>query len=1119
MQAVLNRLAPGDVLDFLPGSYVVGDISLNSVSIVAANPNTVMVRGDLSFRGAAVVRGLTFQGRISAMEKAKLEIDQCRLTNPRGNAVNVKEYATVTLHRSEVSEAGVNYPAIWIGAGGMATADGCKLHNCPAELAYVTGGGSFAISDSELGPTQYFACFAKEGGQIHLQRCRVIDVDSAGIKAIGGGKLEILDSEFVRIKSSAVVLDEGGRANIARSRFADVGGSGFYLRNDSQGTVAHCDFSQSKLPAIAAGANSKVTITDSRVAGVEETAGIYLCERAAVRLERCLIELCKYGVFAKDAQSSLIGVHFKTKGSETALIVDGTGEIFVQACTENERPLPDGTTTVTAKPIEPARVHSSAPEAHLGRSGLEELEGLIGLARAKEEVKKLIDFAQLQQQRKQHGLSTLGTSLHVAFTGNPGTGKTTVARIVGRIYKELGLLSRGHVVEVDRASLVGEYIGATALKTLKRISEAQDGVLFIDEAYTLKKDSERDFGQEAIDTLLKAMEDQRDRLAVIVAGYTVPMRKFIESNPGLQSRFTRYIDFQDYEPPDLMRILESMAAQQQFVLQPAAHKKLGKKLHEMYRNRGENFGNGRSVRELFEKVIEGQAARVTSLPRRDREVLQLITAEDVPDDRTSVVLDVDALLLEIDSMIGLTEAKREIRKLVSLARLNGRLVSAGQPTTPVSLHLVFTGNPGTGKTTAARLIGRILAGLGLLKRGHVVETDRSGLVAGHVGQTALKTSEVVKDALDGVLFIDEAYALLSGKETGHDFGGEAIDTLLKAMEDKRERLSVIVAGYTEHMERFIATNPGLKSRFTRVIHFADYGADELVAIYRKLCADRKLEVTDDALPVLRAAFGVLYRDRGSDFGNGRLARSWFEASVERLAERLMNDAHASTQIIMAADIPVDLLGPRWTAASEKRFFFSAPAGGTQGPVTFAEIRVLTQLGKLSAGTRLAEQGVKTWLTYAEALAQLMCSLPPTGAPSVAPGLNAPSTPPAVRSSILPRSPSARGGTEVFRGDTPTVSLRFLAGPLEGQVVSIGSGAVIGREPSASEIVVVDAQVSAAHAWVGFKGLLLVFVDQQSTNGSLVNGEPAGPHIEVPLNAGDIITLGRSGSVRFSVEVV
>ena len=257
---------------------------------------------------------------------------------------------------------------------------------------------------------------------------------------------------------------------------------------------------------------------------------------------------------------------------------------------------------------------------------LAELDSYIGLQTVKEEVHNLINMASVYQLRRQHGLPTTDMSLHLVFTGNPGTGKTMMARMMARIYRSLDILSRGQLVEVDRSGLVAGYVGQTALKTQKVIEKAMGGVLFIDEAYALNGKSENDFGQEAIDTILKAMEDHRDDLVVIVAGYTELMDKFIHSNPGLESRFNRFLLFEDYTPEEMFEIFK-MRCGKGYVLAPEAEPLVRDYIAE--ESADPSFGNARGVRNLFEHILVAQNNRLAKMPTVTREDLMTITPDDV----------------------------------------------------------------------------------------------------------------------------------------------------------------------------------------------------------------------------------------------------------------------------------------------------------------------------------------------------------------------------------------------------------------------------------------------------------------------------------------------------------
>ena len=298
-------------------------------------------------------------------------------------------------------------------------------------------------------------------------------------------------------------------------------------------------------------------------------------------------------------------------------------ETEVETMEEAERkPVAVATKTPGDEPEEPKE-----PE----KSGMEELNELIGLKTVKHDVEELVGLAKVRKMREEKGMKAVPMSLHLVFSGNPGTGKTTVARILGKLYKEIGILSTGQMIETDRSGLVAGYVGQTAIKTQKKIQEAMGGVLFIDEAYTLNQKDEN-FGQEAIDTILKAMEDHRDEFVVIVAGYTQLMKEFIESNPGLKSRFNKFFEFPDYTVDELQQIFELQCKKYQYKLTDEADAAVREEIIRLEEAKGENFANAREVRNLFEKIITNQAARVSELEDVDEEMLSTITIDDLTDE-------------------------------------------------------------------------------------------------------------------------------------------------------------------------------------------------------------------------------------------------------------------------------------------------------------------------------------------------------------------------------------------------------------------------------------------------------------------------------------------------------
>ena len=534
-------------------------------------------------------------------------------------------------------------------------------------------------------------------------------------------------------------------------------------------------------------------------------------------------------------------------------------------------------------------------------AALDKLNAMVGLAPLKEEVQALIARKQVEQKRREQGLDVSSVSQHMVFTGPPGVGKTEVARVIGEVFRALKVLRKGHVVETDRANLVAGYIGQTGIKTLDKCKEALDGILFIDEAYSLAATPGlgTDLGKEAIDTLLKFMEDNRDRIIVIVAGYRNEMRHFIDSNPGLASRFTKTFDFPSYSPAELFEIFKRMAARQQFNLPQDFEAKLKPWIES--RAKAQDWANAREMRTLLEKTREAQALRVAKDASADVSVVTIedvvhATGQKIEDNEASVA----AALAKLDEMVGLAPVKQEVKRLSARMGVEQKRKEQGLPVAAVSQHMVFTGPPGVGKTEVARVIGEVFRSLKVLRKGHLVETDRAGLVAGYIGQTATKTLDKCKEALDGILFIDEAYTLAAIQGGAHDFGKEAIDTLLKFMEDNRERIVVIVAGYPNEMRRFIESNPGLGSRFTKTIDFPPYGVADLCEILKRMAARQKFSLPDDFQAALTP--WIEQRSKVQDWGNARSMRTLLEKARESQAIRISTDADADLSRIETADL-------------------------------------------------------------------------------------------------------------------------------------------------------------------------------------------------------------------------
>jgi SpoVK/Ycf46/Vps4 family AAA+-type ATPase len=538
-------------------------------------------------------------------------------------------------------------------------------------------------------------------------------------------------------------------------------------------------------------------------------------------------------------------------------------------------------------------------EAIESGSFLEKIDLLVGLEGIKTRLKQLAALVQSGTDSK-----NLPPLQHMVFSGNPGTGKTSVATILGEIFGTLGLLKSGHVISVTRADLVAPYTGQTAPKVNAAVDKAIGGILFIDEAYTLKRDSlggEQDsFGQEAIDALLTRMENERGSFVVIAAGYPAEMQRFIDSNPGLRSRFSDQWSFDDYNEVELFEMFKNLALGKDVLLDEKIEHEFSK-LAAVERQKP-NFSNARWQRTLLENAQRRMASRLSGEPTSSKSLLPM----DLTDPPKHVEISqkaLDQIREKLGNLVGLESVKEDVENLIAFQLVQQRRQAEGLPLLGNGIgHLVFAGPPGTGKTTIARLIGQFYKELGLLESGHCVETQRADLVAGFIGQTAIKTKETINKAMGGILFIDEAYTLIKQNSLGtaEDFGQEAVDTLLKMMEDSKGKFVVVIAGYSDRMQEFLNSNPGMRSRFSKTLDFEPWSAEEFASEMNKLLNEASFSLDEGAKEALKLCSVSIVNYPA--FASGRSARTFKEKIIEAQSRRISSDMKASLTTIEAHDI-------------------------------------------------------------------------------------------------------------------------------------------------------------------------------------------------------------------------
>ncbi|MFC7217683.1 right-handed parallel beta-helix repeat-containing protein [Streptomyces polyrhachis] len=558
---------------------------------------------------------------------AELTLDGCEIHDIPENAVDLRSRSQLTLGRTTVRRFGRNGLSVW-DPGTRVVADQCELHDSTGD---------------------YPAVWVSDGAQAVLESCRVHDVPDALFVLDRGSRAEVTASDISQVRNTAVSVSDGGAVELADCRIREAATGAWFRDHGSGGrldnctvdavqtgvivtkgadpTVENCTITSPAEAGVYVSAQGRGTFTDCRV--TESSGyGFHVIDGCRSTLTRCRTERCTRGGFEFD----------RSEGAGSAggpVFSECTSDESAEAVTavpaarggEDRARLPAQQTDTAAVPATAAA--TEVPHVRPSQEVLGELDLLVGLESVKREVRTLTDMIRVGRQREAAGLKAASARRHLVFTGSPGTGKTTVARLYGEILASLGVLGSGHMVEVSRVDLVGEHIGSTAIRTQEVFDRARGGVLFIDEAYALApEDAGRDFGREAIDTLVKLMEDHRDEVVVIVAGYTSEMERFLTTNPGVASRFSRTITFGDYSPEELLRIVEQQAGEHEYTLAKPTRKALLR--HFAALPKGPAFGNGRTARQTFESMVERHAGRVAQVASPSTDELTLLHPEDLP---------------------------------------------------------------------------------------------------------------------------------------------------------------------------------------------------------------------------------------------------------------------------------------------------------------------------------------------------------------------------------------------------------------------------------------------------------------------------------------------------------
>ncbi|MEV6236896.1 right-handed parallel beta-helix repeat-containing protein [Lentzea sp. NPDC051838] len=729
---------------------------------------------------------------------------------------------------------GIAQIAVHVGAESKAAFSGLRMGSSTGRGLVVVGKSVIRLSDIELDSAAETALDASEGSTVDASDMRIASTAEAAI-LFGGGVRATLTSLLVR---GGGLRASDTQISMQDSEFVGARGHGVDLRSGAVSTLTRCRVLSSKGTGVSFSSGAGGTLTECEVVGSAED-GISLDTAEPVLLSRCVVRESR-------------GTDVRRFGEDRVTIEEPVGARAPQ------QPASVAATVAARadrEAVAPAPVQDAGVDMPLS-GPLAELETLVGLSGVKREVTGLINLIKMSQVRKEMGLPMPPMSRHLVFAGPPGTGKTTVARLYGTVLAELGVLEKGHMVEVARADLVGQYIGSTAIKTTEVVTKAIGGVLFIDEAYTLSAQSGGsgpDFGQEAIDALMKIMEDQRESIVVIVAGYSELMEQFLESNPGLASRFTRTIEFPNYSVDELVTITLGLCRKHYYEMTEDGLQALTDYFERVPKN--STFGNGRVARKLFEAMVNNQASRLATAPPSKDSEMNRLTAADLQSEidvlqsvvgsaPTRVGEEVDPAAAvqgsvswkRFHAMVGQSGIREAAG--TNLVRLAG--LKRGNQAMGHAANVVIGGKRGSGRSEIARLYAQALSELQLVRVGQVVRRSvASDLLAHWPGQAESLVRTAFEDAAGGVLVVD-----LDG-DPDPDHALEVAETMAGHMLRGAADPVVVLLGEHSRLVPLFQQVPTLADCFLEGWDLAPYSVDELASLAVRELVRRGHEVPDE----------------------------------------------------------------------------------------------------------------------------------------------------------------------------------------------------------------------------------------------------------------------------------